>query len=162
MHPPDASLNIHELANQWSVAVAALAGLAVFGFVARILLNTDLSMGLTLPRIRLRLPRRLRRRRRTRPVSVAAEVPSIAADPEWQSITGIIQTRADRLDAITALHARAADRVEAAEYTLDRLLCDCAAHLLEPEDAARMHRRRVALAESPVKVQAAASESLAA
>jgi hypothetical protein len=138
MQLPEASF--YDLAVTWIGLPALLAGLAVFCTVAWLRLKVEASSGL--------------KRLQALALPIIVEIPNpIAIDAEWQPLTGIIQTRTDRLRAVSSLHDRARQRIEAAEYTLDRLLADCAAHLLSAEESMRMQARRAALAEqSPAAV----------
>ena len=171
-------LDAYAFANDWSVWIAAIIALAVFALVTRLMLNVLPALHLDLqfkPR-----PRRARsaRSRSWRPISwrpmswhrVKAQPLAVAdkpaeteadADAEWQAITGILETRADRLHAISTTQERAQRCIEAAEYALDRLLADCAAVQLRSDEGTSLLRRRVAPTETPA-VTVASPEPLAA
>jgi hypothetical protein len=52
---------------------------------------------------------------------------------DWDLVTGIARAGLAQIDAAMGLHARAAERIDAAEYALNRLLAECAAVMGLPD-----------------------------
>ena len=52
---------------------------------------------------------------------------------DWELVTGIARTGLAQIDAAMALHARASERIDAAEYAFNRLLVECAAAMGLPD-----------------------------
>jgi hypothetical protein len=63
---------------------------------------------------------------------------------DWDLMTGIVRTGLAQTHTASTLHARAAERIDAAEYAFNRLLAECAAIMSLPN----------ALAPRPVPVLA--------
>lgn len=155
--------NTYEMANAWAVLIAATVGIAVFGLVLRWALTVDLTFGVQfdarafLARLGHRLEqlrhvlafarRRLARLRLpARPVAFTVAAPGPQIDPDWELLSGTLETRAGRMRVIGALHERAGNRIDAAEYALDRLLADCAAVALTLNGSTRLQHVRAAIA----------------
>jgi hypothetical protein len=51
---------------------------------------------------------------------------------DWELVTGIARTGLAQADVVMALHARASERIDAAEYAFSRLLAECAAIMQLP------------------------------
>jgi hypothetical protein len=79
-----------------------------------------------------------RRSARRRPVATARSVQRRSPQTQWQLLAGIVETGLRQIESISALHAAATGRIEAVEYTLNRLLEDCAGLMSLP--AAAMQR----------------------
>ena len=56
---------------------------------------------------------------------------------DWEIVTGIARAGLSQVDAALALHARASQRIDAAEYAFGRLLAECAAAMQAPPAARR-------------------------
>ena len=125
-------LGFDDLGHEWFGLIAPLAGLAVLTLVTTLLLLVDLRLDLWLGgqagRVFGQLKGHLRslahRATRVHPQPVPGDLPPIAADETWPTPTEAIETSADRLRAIGALHERARQSIEAAEYALDRLIAE--------------------------------------
>ena len=52
---------------------------------------------------------------------------------DWELMTGIARTGLEQTDTAMALHTRAAERIDAAEYALNRLLAECTAVMGLPD-----------------------------
>jgi hypothetical protein len=160
-------LDAYAFANDWSVWIASIIALAVFALVTRLMLNILPALKLNFEfkrrprRARSARSRSWRRVKAAQPLAVVDIPAETEADAEWQAITGLLETRADRLHAISTTQERAQRCIEAAEYALDRLLADCAAVQLLSDEGTSLLRRRVAHPEAPA-VQAASPEPLAA
>ena len=148
---------MHFLSLMLHVVLAAIAALAVFALVLKLVLTLDRTFGLQLERMRERWRRRPEPAQPVEPIA-----PTVETEAEWETLTGLLESRADRLHAVSTLQERAGHCIEAAEYALDRLLLDCAAVMLTPDASAQMQRRRAALADMPAAPRAALPETLAA
>jgi hypothetical protein len=51
---------------------------------------------------------------------------------DWELMTGIARTGLEQTDTAMALHARAAERIDSAEYAFNRLLAECAPVMAPP------------------------------
>jgi hypothetical protein len=78
-------------------------------------------------------------RRSARSRAVPAKVPHPGRCPrqDWELVTGIARAGLSQMDAALALHARASERIDAAEYAFGRLLAECAAVMQAPPAARR-------------------------
>jgi hypothetical protein len=52
---------------------------------------------------------------------------------DWDLVAGIARTGLAQIDVAMALHVRAAERIDAAEYAFNRLLAECAAVMGLPD-----------------------------
>jgi hypothetical protein len=52
---------------------------------------------------------------------------------DWNSMADIVRAGLSQVEMACALHARAADRIDAAEYAFNRLLAECAALMGLPD-----------------------------
>ena len=71
-----------------------------------------------------------RRAARLAAMAAAAKVPrpqGRCPRRDWDLMTGIVHAGLAQTEAAAALHARAAERIDAAEYAFNRLLAECAA-----------------------------------
>jgi hypothetical protein len=165
-------LDTYAFAIDWSVWIAAIVALSVFVLVTRLMLNVLPTLHFNLAfRPRLSLPKSWRpeswrpeswRRVSAQRLAVVDQPTEVDTDAEWHALTGILETRADRLHALSATQERAERCIEAAEYALERLLADCAAVQLISDEDTRLQRRPVAPAGAPAVLPAASPEPLAA
>jgi hypothetical protein len=77
-----------------------------------------------------------RRRARQGAVPAKARPPGRCPRQDWELVTGIARAGLSQMDAALALHARASERIDAAEYAFGRLLAECAA-VMQARPAAR-------------------------
>jgi len=73
-----------------------------------------------------------RRSARDSAVPAKAEQPVRCPRRDWEIVTSIALAGLSQVEAALALHARAAERVDAAEYALGRLLTECATIMQSP------------------------------
>jgi hypothetical protein len=78
-------------------------------------------------------------RRSARSSAVPAKAEQLARCPrrDWDIVTGIALAGLSQMDAALALHARASERIDAAEYAFGRLLAECATVMQAPPAARR-------------------------
>jgi hypothetical protein len=113
---------LRDLTHGWAGWIAALAGFATAAAVA-FLAPRLAHMRIMLPHLAV-LPRR-----------APPHIPTALADTriDWEGLATHIESRADRLHAIDALHKSGRQIIAAAEFALDDLIADCAAVLLPRE-----------------------------
>jgi hypothetical protein len=143
---PLQTVDMYQLANDWSVWAAGIIALSIFALVLRLSLRLlpdfDLSFdGKRKPKA----PKRIATKRVA--PSVARRTP--ASDIDWQRVTGLLEARMSGMESIGASRDRAAQGIEAAEYMLSGVLADCAAVMLTAEARDQMRHRRAALSARP-------------
>jgi hypothetical protein len=79
---------------------------------------------------------------------------------DWEMVAGVARAGLSQAEAAIALHARAAERIDAAEYAFGRLLAECAAAMglpdapTPPRPLPVMPRRQTRFAEAPAALAA--------
>lgn len=156
---PLLTINIYQLANDWSVWAAGIIALSIFVLVLRLSLRV-------LPNFDLNFDWKRRPKARKRIAAKRAAPPvvrqTIASDIDWQRVTGLLEARMGNMESIGASRDRAARSIEAAEYMLSGALADCAAVMLTAEARDQMRQRRAALSAMPGAEPASAPASVAA
>jgi hypothetical protein len=148
------TVNLYQLANDWSVWAATIIAVSIFVLVLRLTMRVLPRFDIDLDwKGRSKAPKRAVAKKRAKPIATRlADTPNI----DWQHVTQLLEARMGGMESIGASRDRAARSIEAAEYMLSGVLADCAAVMLSAEDRDDMRRRRAALS-APVAEPASAS-----
>ena len=156
---PLQTVDMYQLANDWSVWAAGIIAVSIFVVVLRLTLRVLPTFDLNFDR-----KRRPKARKRIAAKRVAPPVArqTTASDIDWQRVTGLLEARMGGMESIGASRDRAAQGIEAAEYMLSGVLADCAAVMLTAEARDQMRSRRAALSAMPGAEPASVPASVAA
>lgn len=144
---PLQTIDMYQLANDWSVWAAGITAVSIFVLVLRVTLRILPNFDLDLDwKRRSKAPKRAAAKKRSTPIATRlADTPNI----DWQHVTGLLEARMGGMESIGASRDRAAQGIEAAEYMLSGVLADCAAVMLTAEARDQMRHRRAALSAMP-------------
>jgi hypothetical protein len=156
---PLQTVDMYQLANDWSVWAAGIIALSIFVLVLRVTLRILPNFDLNFDWKRRPKPRKRIAAKRAAP-PVARQ--TATSDIDWQRVTGLIEARMGGMESIGASRDRAAQGIEAAEYMLSGVLADCAAVMLTAEARDQMRHRRAALSAMPGAEPASVPASVAA
>jgi hypothetical protein len=156
---PLQTVDMYQLANDWSVWAAGIIALSIFVLVLRVTLRILPNFDLNFDWKRRPKPRKRIAAKRAAP-PVARQ--TAASDIDWQRVTGLIEARMGGMESIGASRDRAAQGIEAAEYMLSGVLADCAAVMLTAEARDQMRHRRAALSAMPGAEPSSVPASVAA
>lgn len=156
---PLQTVDMYQLANDWSVWAAGIIALSIFVLVLRLSLRILPNFDFGFDWKRRPKPRKTMMAKRAAPLAATR---TTAPDIDWQRVTELLEARMGNMESIGASRDRAAQGIEAAEYMLSGVLADCAAVMLTAEARDHMRHRRAALSAMPEAEPASAPASVAA